>query len=255
MIISHKYKYLFIEIPHTASRSIQHELCQYYAGEPILHRHAAYPEFRKIARQEELAFFVFAAVRNPMDEVVSRYHKLITNHNTLFTSPHALRGLQVEPLDWKRYKTIHSTGGQFQDYFKKYFRYPYAGMLDLSAADLDFVVYFEHLQHDFAQLLEKLKIQQERLLPITNITKRRKRDWREYYTPEIIPQAKRVFGPFVQTWGYAFPEDWGRHQISPIDMLQYKAICWIRHFYYVYFRYRDHPFARFMRSMRSRVSR
>ena len=79
MIISHEYKYLFIEIPLTASWAIQLELCQFYGGAPILHKHATYAEFRNIASEEELNYLVFATVRNPLDKIVSRYHKIVND--------------------------------------------------------------------------------------------------------------------------------------------------------------------------------
>lgn len=37
MIISHEHKYLFIEIPLTASWAVRKELCEFYGGEAILH--------------------------------------------------------------------------------------------------------------------------------------------------------------------------------------------------------------------------
>lgn len=45
MIISHKYRLLFIEVPLTASWAIHHELCNNYEGKPILHKHATYSDY------------------------------------------------------------------------------------------------------------------------------------------------------------------------------------------------------------------
>jgi hypothetical protein len=47
MIVSHQYKCLFMEIPLTASWAISQELCRYYGGASILHKHATYVEFGK----------------------------------------------------------------------------------------------------------------------------------------------------------------------------------------------------------------
>lgn len=38
-----------------------------------------------------------------------------------------------------------------------------------------------------------------------NKTKGKKDDWESYYTPDIVDQAQRYFGPLVKKWGYDFP--------------------------------------------------
>ena len=73
MIISYKHRLLFIEVPLTASWAIHHELCNNYEGKPILHKHVTYSEFKWYASREELGYFAFAVVRNPLDKIVSRY--------------------------------------------------------------------------------------------------------------------------------------------------------------------------------------
>tara|TARA_R110002124_G_scaffold175649_1_gene343464 strand:- start:41 stop:211 length:171 start_codon:yes stop_codon:yes gene_type:complete len=53
MIISHKYKYLFVEVPHTGSTSISEELVANYDGHPILKKHSQYIDFLRQASKEE----------------------------------------------------------------------------------------------------------------------------------------------------------------------------------------------------------
>ena len=67
MIISHKYKYLFVELPLTASTAVSKELRENYDGESILYKHATYHEFLKIASPEEKKYFVFSGMCNPLD--------------------------------------------------------------------------------------------------------------------------------------------------------------------------------------------
>ena len=59
MIVSDKYKYLFIQHPTTASTSIALELCLKYDGKPILWKHANYRDFLTIATEEQKKYFVF----------------------------------------------------------------------------------------------------------------------------------------------------------------------------------------------------
>ena len=53
MIISHKYKFLFIGLPFSASSAISKDLHLKYGGEPRLSKHSLYREFKKTANKEE----------------------------------------------------------------------------------------------------------------------------------------------------------------------------------------------------------
>ena len=85
MVISHKYRYLFIEIPLTGSWAIRKELCEFYGGQQILHKHATYHEFQQSATDDEQAYFVFATVRNPLDSMVSAFYKYKSDHKGVFS--------------------------------------------------------------------------------------------------------------------------------------------------------------------------
>ena len=76
MIISHQHRYLFVELPHTASTAIRRELLANYDGSSILHRHATYIDFERIASPDERSYFVFSCIRNPLDVAVTLYHRL-----------------------------------------------------------------------------------------------------------------------------------------------------------------------------------
>ena len=87
MIISHKYKFLFIGLPFSASSAISKELHLQYEGEPFLRKHSLYHEFKKIATKEEQKYFVFAVLRNPMEIAVTVYEKMKANAKGNFTNP------------------------------------------------------------------------------------------------------------------------------------------------------------------------
>jgi hypothetical protein len=254
MVISHKHKYLFVEVPLTASWAIHNELCEFYGGSPILHKHAAWPEFRAIATNEERDYLVFGAVRHPMDEVVSGYHKLLTDHKKAFTSSEAMNNLYIEEIDRLKYEFVGQGKTTFQDYFKRFHHHIYSNMIDLSSNRLDVVIRFENLQNDFAALLSQLGMTPIRPLPVSNQTGGRSRDWQQYYTADIKEQAMTVFGPFMQEWGYAWPDGWDvSSKFSVIDILQYRLRKVARKYYFTHIRYSDNRIAKNIRTLRARL--
>jgi hypothetical protein len=226
MIISHKYKYLFIELPHTASSAISKELREFYDGSKILRKHAFYHDFLKIANAEEKKYFVFAGIRHPADEVVSLYLKYKNNHREAFTNSAKWKenGGFIKETDLHVFNFIQKTNAEFPVFFKKYYQWPYDNWSSLAHKKFDYVIHFESLQEDFAAVLKLLNIEQARPLPVVNKTQEKADSFWSYYTPEIREQATQVFGPFMEKWGYTFPYDWGAYKVSQRDRLKYQFI-------------------------------
>jgi len=239
MIISHEHRYVFVEIPLTASYAIRYELCDSYGGEPILHKHASYPEFLSGASADEKRYLAFATVRNPLDEAVSRFFKLKTDHESGFSDPAALEEGRVDFVDVKRFRFIQDTAGDFETYFLHYHRRPFSSLIDLSGSHLDFVIRYEQLQQDFSAILAELDLDPVRAIPVVNKTGGRKADWMAYYTPATVELAKLKFQPFMRRWGYEFPVEWGPAPYRLQDEWTYRLLGMVRRQYFVRFRY--HP--------------
>lgn len=234
MIISHKHKYLFVELPHTGSTAVSRELCENYDGIPILHKHAFYDEFLHVASSEEETYFVFSGIRSPLDEAVSVYFKYKTNHKENYTKPERLKknGGHVTNADLRRFSFIKNNDADFPSYFRRFHTYPYDNLSRLSHKEFDFVMRFENLQDDFAQALGLIGIEPKRPLPVANKTGGKSRDFISYYTPEIREQARRVFGPFMRRWGYDFPSEWGDNSVPWSSQMLFHACGILKKFYW-----------------------
>jgi hypothetical protein len=234
MIISHQYKYLFIEYPRTGTTAVSKELCQNYSGRRILRKHSTYQEFLKVASPEEKKYFVFSSVRNPLDDAVSHYFKLKTDHRERYTNRKKVRnGKRLsEFLDVYLFWYIQKRDIDFPTYFRKFYVIPYNTWLIISIKRYDYIMRFENLQEDFANVLKLLKIDPVRPLPPRNVTGERKKEYWMYYTPEIIPRARRVFGPFMQQWQYEFPKEWGEQPISLWNQVEYEFFTFFRRLYW-----------------------
>ena len=230
MIISDKNKYLFLEVPQTGSVALSHELCTHYAGEKILEKHSFYSDFLKMATPEQKKYFVFAGVRNPLDEAITNYYKVKTNYGQEFTDPVKWKKVRIvrKLLMMRMFEDVHNKDMDFQTYFTKYYNWPYNNFACLIPDRCDFLIRFERLQEDFARLLQCLGLEQVRPLPVRNPTKGRSKDFLSYYSPAMIPKAKRVFGPFMKKWGYEFPAEWGEAKTSPLYQLKFETYTFLK---------------------------
>jgi len=239
MIISHQYRYLFVELPRTGSTAIARELVTHYGGKKILYKHSTYQDFLRKATPEEKKYFVFSCIRNPLDEAVSRYFKLKTDHRGQFTNLDVVQRRRnlVSRMDRSISRFLRRTDACFPTFFKKYYRVSYNSWAHLSHKQFDCVIRFENLSTDFNQVLRKIGIEPIRLLPARNQTDGRGPDFASYYTPEIIPRAKKVFGPFMKEWGYEFPPDWGDASLSWWNVFEFHFLNVFRVLYWRHLRF------------------
>lgn len=240
MIISHQNKYIFIQIPHTASTAIGDELCINYDGKRILDKHCLYFEFEKVAKEEEKEYFVFACVRNPLDDVVSRYYKYTSNHMKMFTTP---RYWQKNGGDgWvtnkqlKQYQWITENNATFEDFFLNYYHIPYDSFISIQSKKYDYIMRFETIEQDFSEVLKLLNLSQKRPLPFRNKTSLKERNFFSYFTPKTQQRALFVFGPFMQKWGYSFPEEWSNKTVPWLSQTQFEFLGIIRKLHRKYIR-------------------
>lgn len=251
MIISHKHKYLFVELPRTGSTTIGEELCQLYAGSRVLHRHATYEEFLGSASIEEKKYFVFSGIRNPLDEAVSFYFKCKTDHNGTFSllkqRPIFTRLAYLDRI--RRFDFIRDRNADFPSYFLKFFKTPHDNWSALSHKKFDYVIRFENLEDDFSSVLALIGLEQVRPLPVTHRTREKRSDYLSYYNVEARERAKQVFGPFMEVWNYPFPPEWGDATVSWWIQKRFEILGVFRKFSWKHLR----PFAHARVSVRDKV--
>ena len=209
MIISHKNKYVFVQLPHTGCSAVARELREFYDGEPILRKHSYYHQFLRGATREERAYFTFSTIRNPVDEYISVFHKFRSNHEKYDDPGNSTRnGGFVTSGMRRRFHYVQRTG-DLVSYFLKYSRIPYDNWSRLDHKRFDYVMRFEHLQQDFAEVLRRLQVEQVRPLPLFNPTRQPEEEDRYGLFPEEVRRRVQwVFSPFMEDWGYDLPSSW-----------------------------------------------
>jgi hypothetical protein len=223
MVVSQAHRYVFVEVPHTASTALSDELCRHYDGTRVLYKHASYNEFWETASPAERRYRVFAGVRNPMDEAVSLYYKVKHNHKGNYTNPRARveNGGWLTPVQIEKYRFVTENDASFADYFLRYYRQLHTNRFLDNRRDYAMIIRFEHLQEDFSRMLDVIGVEQMRPLPAVNPTQG-KDDFVRHYTPATRDRAVRVLGPFMRQWGYRFPREWGRVHVPLGARLRYR---------------------------------
>lgn len=200
MIISHKHKYVFIQLAKTASSAIARELCKYYSGEPILWKHARYEDFMKIATPNEKKYFIFSGIRNPLDIIVSLYFLMKIGREKNRTKN-----------NYNQYKFIVLNNSNFQTFFRKYYsRTIYNNWKTKKFHKLNYIYKYENLQNEFDIILKKLNIKKIRPLPLNNKTPNKNLKFEIYYTKYIQLRTIICFEKYMKKWGYKFPKSWKR---------------------------------------------
>jgi hypothetical protein len=235
MIISDKYRYVFIQTPMTGSSAVAKELVEKYEGRAILSKHAVYSTFLANANNEQRKYFVFSGVRHPLDKMVSNYQKMLNNHNERFTQK-----LNKDPRkaifqirDRVKYRRV-KRGWSFENFLQHAKVYDEVSSLDHDK--FHFVMKFETLESDFEKVLTQLEIPLVRKLPKFNSTDQKGNYLEFYNTDKIRRIAVKKIGPFLENSEYCFPEDWGEYNSSTWDRIQYKIWHVIRIFSWRYMR-------------------
>lgn len=231
MIISHRFRYLFIETPHTGSTAISAELIANYDGQEVLHKHANYHEFA--ASPEGAAagdYYVFAGVRNPLDEAVSLYQKFLNNHKGNYTTPE--RWLENGGWVTRRKRDIYALVQQSRDFglfVERFYTLPYTSNINLNKKHCQRVLRFETLGSDFMAALEDMGIEPQRELPVVNRTDD-KPSFESEFQPGTYGRCSKVFGGFMREWGYRLPNG-DVPEVGWVDRLKYTLAKRGRMFY------------------------
>jgi hypothetical protein len=236
MIISHRHRYLFVEVPRTGSTAISAELEKHYEGQRILTKHAHYSTFLRQATEDEKKYLVISGVRNPLDDTVSYYRKLSTKK---FHGKGHRRHL-------RRQRFIQKNSATFSDFLHNCYRLPFDMWTNTYHRQFDVIIRFENLQEEFGRAIDRIGAELVRPLPVVNKTDRRA-DYMSYYSGSDIEKAVWIFGPYMKTWGYEFPTQWGNPKVPFSSWVIYRILQPPRQLYWNHLRQGEWYGARMLR--------
>ncbi|MGQ9658805.1 MAG: sulfotransferase family 2 domain-containing protein [Thermochromatium sp.] len=217
MLLSPKYRFLFIHIAKTGGTSVRAALAGLRWRDPWYypmflcsrlshlsgHRIATkLPRHAKVIAAKELLpkeyfdrLFKFAFVRNPWDLQVSSFHHIRRERPQYLGGHETFEDFLRWKLDPERPYQYHvDTSITLQtDY-----------LIDLSGQIIvDFIGRYERLQADFSTVCERIGIRTP-ALPHIRQAKDRQRDYRSYYTDATAELVARHFARDIQMLDYRF---------------------------------------------------
>lgn len=191
-LIGQRYfrSFVFIHINKTAGSSIERALNLRFEHK------TAREKYEEIGAELWRKKFVFSFVRNPWDKVVSHYHYRVRTNQT---------GLGDRHLSFDSWVRL-SYGDKNPAYYDKpkMFMPQVEWLIDEKREMMvDFVGRFEHLEHDFRVVCEK--IGRRAVLP--HVKKSSHADYRSYYSPATRQIVAEWFAEDIRQFNYTFQGD------------------------------------------------
>lgn len=238
MVVSDINRYVFIEMPQTASTALAAELVGKYGGRRILRKHSDYWEYLRGATPSERQYRVLATVRNPLDIVVSKFVKARDDHerkhgkDKLTGSPF---GFRFRPEARER-AFMERNGPDFAGFVRRFYPRVYNSRACL-LPPYAHVMRYESLDQDFASWLNSIGLDSAGNIARRNPTGGRDRNFADWYTGELQDHAARIFGPYLATWGYELPAAWPRRRPTRLQRLEFRLDTLVRKSYFRHIHY------------------
>ncbi len=207
MLISNKYKFVFVHIYKNAGTSITEALAPFAANryqfavsnffaragyswlypQPYPLHISAIDLAEKMGEARFRSYYSFAIIRNPWDWQVSLYtfalrKKRKSRHHQMIAN---FSGFD-EYIHWRCAEDVH-------------FQRDFVFSKD-DKQSVNFIGRYENLANDFAHICAQIGISAS--LPMLNVSK--SRPYQTYYTDETRELVRRTFAPDIELFGYAF---------------------------------------------------
>jgi hypothetical protein len=191
-----EHECIFIHIPKCAGQSVRASLF-----ENLLPGHINVYTYQMVFDKDEFdRYFKFTIVRNPWDRLVSAYVFLKNG------------GAHEKDKKWsenhlskyQNFKVFVEEGLHRKDILAyPHFRPQVKFLLGQQGKmQIDFIGHLENIQEDFSYITEKIGLNRD--LFHINKTKSKRRDYRSYYTGELIEIVAKIYKSDIDAFNYDF---------------------------------------------------
>lgn len=203
-MISHDYKCIFIHIPRTGGSSFEKAIfgVDWWAHKKET-KHLIASQAKEIYKEHWDDYFKFAIVRNPWDRCVSMLNFSETYYG------YKGNKLTKKKLEWYKNKYNYPFTVEY-DY--RFYTLPdvinenhsnnqvYNNIID---EEINYIGKFETLADDFREVSKIIGLNNKEL-PVVASSKKRKKDYRDYYDDELKEIVENLYAKDIQAYGYSF---------------------------------------------------
>jgi hypothetical protein len=206
MIVSSARKFVFVAIPKTGTHAVRRALRSHLGPDDIeqvglfVHKRLPIPELAALEHghlslgqlrphlptEQFDGFFKFAFVRNPFDRFISFCAFMTRVEKQFEKDPHKVMAFFIQNPPWHRI--------QFQ---------PQNSFITDADGKLltDYVGRVEEMQRSYDEIAARIGV------PTTTLEKvnaSERRDYRAYYTPELVEGVARLYARDLELFGYEY---------------------------------------------------
>lgn len=218
MRISHRYKFIFLANPRTASTSIRKLLDRYSDIKSVhiseinkkfpFYDHISALELKLIFEENDWdweSYRKFCVVRNPFDRVVSLYHHKLKNiknwdprMSIFFNLARKFKYMSMLNFNFDKYISILDPQKRLTTSLQNF-------ICDKEGTPLvRDILKYESLNGELNEYLQKLGIDaSNHILPVLNITDEREH-YRKYYNEKTKERVEKLYKYEIERFGYKF---------------------------------------------------
>jgi hypothetical protein len=224
-ILCRERRLLFIMAPRTGCSTVGAVLREQLGGEflpgtdiyrdgrlEVPHKHSTLEQLKRnglVGPELRREVLVFSGVRNPFDSLVSLYVKNRTTYQDLLQKPGSFVQKRSNRQAAIQFCATHTFDQWIEHLYAPRLRDRLLGRAVRERVNrwvdgVDVVMRFESLQQDFDAVLRQAGVEGQFRLPWMNRTKKRKRDYRSYYSERSQELVERAWRRDLERFGYTF---------------------------------------------------
>jgi len=210
VIISRQHRYIYVQVPQTGSTAVGNFLVAHADGHSVLRKHTTLDEARRMYGPEIHDFTVIASVRDPVDQLVSSFYKLVGTAST---------SVSVGASNTPRRSWALAAPRTLDDYVSHFVRHVHAPGWVRSARDADVLVRFEDLEAGVAEIFRRIGVPQASSVPRENETPRKAS---QALGPQALERLAVLYGPFAREFGYGIGGSAAKFRLT--RQIQYEIV-------------------------------
>lgn len=187
MLVHMPRKAVFLETPKTGTTTVNEALHSVGFDRWVRWEDPAWKGSRHTPLMEDLddSWVIFSGIRNPFDHLVSWYFQM--QRQVKYEGEFDIAFIQylMEDSTTKRHFRTTNTLLSHKDQSNTFIR-------------------FEDLKESLNVILRRLYLPEVEYLPSRNVSRKRDRDYRVYYTPEIREHVEQRFAEDLERFNYTF---------------------------------------------------